>query len=372
MSKYRFCPSCGEQLIPNSRFCHNCGSNLNTEQAYHEAEITHEENIETVRIETPQEVLDEQTTEILNLELSSIYENQNEPASKNLEETTDEELEEDYEDDGLGVFGKFLIGLIVVLIIILLGLGVFFLKTKGFLDNLNFWPFKSQQVQTTKTDESKTSVVETPKVTVENKQLSSLKDAIETYTTKNNQTVSDIKEVKIDGLKVSFNNQTPLEVSSISLSDLTVLNNLNSLTISNTNLENLNGLNQLSNLNSLTLENNGNLKDAKAVLELKNLNSVKILNTPIYDYRSFKDVKNVMFDQSKNRDSKARQVEVITDNLRIRKEASENASEAGTKTKKGDFYYILDEKSTDKYKWLKIGNDAWIASVDNEWTKIHE
>lgn len=39
-----------------------------------------------------------------------------------------------------------------------------------------------------------------------------------------------------------------------------------------------------------------------------------------------------MFDQSKNRDSKARQVEVITDN-RIRKEASENAVKLTLKLK---------------------------------------
>lgn len=69
------------------------------------------------------------------------------------------------------------------------------------------------------------------------------------------------------------------------------------------------------------------------------------------------------------RDVRYKQIEVLTDTLRVRQDASTKKWPEGYCNK--GIYFILGEAENEGYKWYKIGSDMWIANDKNEtWCKI--
>ena len=65
------------------------------------------------------------------------------------------------------------------------------------------------------------------------------------------------------------------------------------------------------------------------------------------------------------------QVQVITDNLNIRKEPSTGAEIVG-KCRKGDTYNVINSYLDDTYAWCQIGDGMWIADLNNQYLKLVE
>ncbi len=70
------------------------------------------------------------------------------------------------------------------------------------------------------------------------------------------------------------------------------------------------------------------------------------------------------------RDDSMEQVEVLVEQLRVRKEPNLKGEVIGYAAI--GFYNVLDKKEADGYLWVKIADNQWIASNDKDgWTKIY-
>ena len=61
-------------------------------------------------------------------------------------------------------------------------------------------------------------------------------------------------------------------------------------------------------------------------------------------------------------------IEVIADNIKIRKEPGLNGQQVGN-VKKDDVFDYQDKIELDGYTWYRIGTDQWIADDIGEWVK---
>lgn len=388
-NKYRFCPSCGEQLMPNAKFCHNCGKVIEqetTNDAQDTTIIINQEHLQNFDRQEklykgairPQKArnLDEyeDTVEVIN------EENEEEILAQFPEEEQNVENYEEEEEEGLGVIGKVLISLIVILAVILLFLlYVFFFKSGNIADTLGgLWPFghKTGQVEPTKptTDQKNTNTTTntTNQTTVAG---NNFKEMLNDYLTKNNLKETDVTDLKLEGLNVSVNNKQGFALKEAKNLDFGSLANVSNLTIKQSELENLDAIKAMSGLKNLTLENNAKLKDIKVLEGLKTLTSVTLSGNNISDYTSLKGVENINLTQNKTRVEGSKQLEITTDDLRKRtspdSSSKNNIIEGGVK--KGEFYFIFDQKQDDAngLTWYRIGSKEWVASKD-DWTKVHQ
>lgn len=388
-NKYRFCPSCGEQLMPNAKFCHNCGKVIEQEKTSDEHDTTiiinqdHLQNFDrqeklykgSIRPQKARNLDEyEDTVEVIN------EENEDELLSDLTDEEQNvENYEEEEEEEGLGVIGKVLISLIVILAVILLFLlYVFFFKSGNISDTLgSLWPFghKNAQVEVTNPNEQKDKNTTTNTTNQQAVSGNNFKEMLGNYLTSNNLKETDVTDLKIEGLNVSINNKTAFTLKDAKDLDLSTLANVSNLTIKQSELENLDVLKNMSGLKTLTLEGNSKLKDIKALEGLKSLTSVTLSGSNISDYTSLKGVENISLPQSKTRVEGTKQLEITTDDLRKRStpDSSSNSNIIEGGVKKGEFYFILDQKQDDAngLTWYRIGSKEWVASKD-DWTKVHQ
>ncbi len=408
-NKYRFCPKCGQQLIASANFCHICGAKVSEEVL--------DENLEIKKINNKNDELDipflsKPVTE----EIYYDEEEEKETYQDEELEEYEEELEDEEEGEDNPIITKILFGLIAVLLVLLVTIGIFFLlKNQNIEFSLPFFNKKEEVVQVVEEVKPAESTTTTNVAMSDN-----LKTTIDTFLAANNNDVTKITSLNINGNTVAVNNETvasdgtkdgsfdlnqisnltalnTLIISNVntltlpssslgiknliinnsnidtSLTNINNLSSLNKLVITNSTISNLTNLKSLANLNHLELVNNS-ISDITALAEIPVLKTVKIQNNAIRDYRPLKNVENVTINNGTGQDSNAYQVEVLVDDLRVRSTPDSSTNNNVVKQKADKtYYYILDEKEDGSIGriWYKIGNNMWIASEEGTWTKLH-
>lgn len=91
---------------------------------------------------------------------------------------------------------------------------------------------------------------------------------------------------------------------------------------------------------------------------------------PMYDWKETSTLIVDNITKNVERDESMEQVEVLVEQLRVRKEPNLKGDVLGYAKKA--IYNVLEKKEADGYLWVKIAENQWIATSDKEgWTKLH-
>ena len=89
---------------------------------------------------------------------------------------------------------------------------------------------------------------------------------------------------------------------------------------------------------------------------------------PMYDWKETSTLIVDNITKNVERDGSMEQVEVLVEQLRVRKEPNLKGEVLGYAKKA--IYNVLDKKETDGYLWFKIAENQWIATSEEQgWTK---